>query len=179
MTKENKELEFIGKEIKQAIEILEKRETLNNQAIDELDKQLSATKYGSVGHVNKITRLSSLRNYMLRLKEVIEVYKQITDYKSVETVESYIVKIIEDTKASLKASSTALDTAEIFSNDYVKNEILFKTYKELSDLYDETLETLKKIKEGARADAEVPSEQMPYNPAEEVPSKKVDKRENV
>ena len=148
MTKENKELEFIAKEIKQAIEVLEKRETLNGQVIDELDKQLVVTKYGSVGHVNKITRLSSLRNYKLRLKEVIDVYKQITDYKSVETIESYIVRIIEDTKTNLKSSLAALDTVEMFSNDYVKNEILVKTYKELSDLYDETLETLKKIREG-------------------------------
>lgn len=171
MTKENKELEFIAKEIKQAIEVLEKRETLNGQVIDELDKQLAITKYGSVGHVNKITRLSSLRNYKLRLKEVIDVYKQITDYKSVETIESYIVRIIEDTKTNLKASSAALDTVEMFSNDYVKNEILVKTYKELSDLYDETLETLKKIREGARPEVATPVEQVSPQPTEEVPAK--------
>lgn len=171
MTKENKELEFIAKEIKQAIEVLEKRETLNGQVIDELDKQLVVTKYGSVGHVNKITRLSSLRNYKLRLREVIDVYKQITDYKSVETIESYIVRIIEDTKTNLKSSLAALDTVEMFSNDYVKNEILVKTYKELSDLYDETLETLKKIREGARPEVTAPAEQVPPQPKEEVPAK--------
>jgi hypothetical protein len=161
-----KELEMISKETKQAIELFEKRDILNTQMIEELDKQLVSSKYGSVGHVNKITRLSSLRNYKLRLQEVIEAFKQIVDYKSLETIEGYIVKVLEDSKTNLKTSSTSLDSVEIFSNDYIKYEILVKTYKELSDLYSEVIEVLKKIKETVRPE-QAPKQEQEVPPTPE------------
>jgi hypothetical protein len=147
MTKE-KEFEFISKEINQTIDLFEKRDDFNAQLIDELDKQMTAAKYGSVGHVIKATRLSSLRNYRARLKEIIDAFKQIKDMKSLETIEGFINEMLEDSKTNFKNNTIDLEATEIFSNSYIKTEILVKTYKDLSGLYTEVLEILKKIKEG-------------------------------
>jgi hypothetical protein len=129
------------------ITTLEKRDTFNTQVIEELDKMLNLAKYGSVGHVTKIVRLSSMRNYKLRLTEIVQAYKEVTDIQSIQNIETYIASVLADSRTNLKNSNDSLNTTEIFSNDYIKNEILAKTYKELVDLYTEAEAMLKKVKE--------------------------------
>jgi len=147
MTKE-KEISFIKKEAEVFVSTLEKRDAFNTQVIEELDKQLSLSKYGSVGHVNKVVRLSSMRNYKLRLTEAVQIFKEITDMVYIDNVEKYIKSVLDDAKANLKVSTDSLNSVELFSNDYIKNEILSKTYKDLVDLYTEIETVLSKIKEG-------------------------------
>lgn len=160
-----KELKLIKEKMSTIVEILEKRGTLNDQIIEEVDRQLNLAKYGSVSHVNKVVRLSSLRNFKLRFNEVIETFKQVTDYESIETFETYIDKVLEDSKANLKSSSDALSTVELFTNGYIKQEINIKTYKELVVLYEEAIKILQGIREEVR-----PTKEEPV--VEEAPAKK-------
>lgn len=175
MTKE-KEMSFIKKEMETLVTTLEKKDTFNNQVIEELDKLLNIAKYGSVGHVNKVVRLSTLRNYKLRLAEVVEAVKQITDLQSIETLEGYIANVITDSKSNMKSSSDSLNTVEVFTNEYIKNEILVKTYSELSALYTDVESLLKKVKEDLAASV-VPAEET--QPAPLAPKKESTKKETA
>jgi len=161
MTKE-KEISFIKKEMQTLVSVLEKRDAFNTQVIDEVDKMLNLAKYGSVSHVTKVVRLSSMRNYKLRLTEVIQAFKEVTDMQSIENIESYVANVLADSKTNLKNSNDSLNTVELFSNDYIKNEILSKTYKDLVDLYTETETLLKKVKESFVA--ENTKDQIPPTP---------------
>lgn len=147
-----KEISFIQNEMLAHIATLEKRDTFNTQVIEELDKSLNIAKYGSVAHVTKVTRLSTMRNYKLRIAEIIEVFKGLKDLQSVESLKTNLTTIITDSKANLKNSTDAMNAVEVFTNDYIKNEILVKTYKELSDLYAEADEMLNKVKEALTAE---------------------------
>lgn len=178
MTKE-KEISFIKKEMEAVVSSLEKRDVYNTQVIEELDKLMNLSKYGSVSHVSKVTRLSSMRNYKLRLTEVIEVFKEITDVQAIDNLDVYITNVLTDSKTNLKASTDALNSVEIFTNDYIKNEILVKTYKDLVDLYTEVQGLMKKVKESfiaeaAKEEPQAPT-QTPPPPGTSFPTKKTDK----
>jgi hypothetical protein len=141
-----KEISFIKQEMEAMVKVLEKRDEITTQVIEELDKMLNLAKYGSVGHVNKVERLSTSRNYKNRITEVIGAFKSITDLQSIETLEANLAKVITESSTNLKNSNDSLNSSEVFSNDYIKFEILVKTYRELSDLYAEVGEMLEKVK---------------------------------
>jgi len=147
MTKENQE-SFIQKELAPVIETLTKRDAYSTQVIEELDKLLNIAKYGSVGHVNKVIKLSTMRNYALRLNEITTAFKEIKDMEALNNVKEYIVNVLKDATTNFKSSSDSLNAVEVFTNEYIKHEILVKTYKELTDLYTEIEGILTKVVEG-------------------------------
>jgi hypothetical protein len=180
-----KEFSIIKKEIEGYISSLEKRDVYNTQVIEELDRLLNVAKYGSVGHANKVVRLSTLRNYKLRVGELIQMLKECKDTSVVAQMITIMENMAKDSKTNLKSANESLNIVEIFSNDYIKNEILAKTYKDLADLYDDVEKFLKSLVE------ETPESEMPVQetqpeivepvrgPLPGKPTKKTDKEETI
>ncbi len=178
--KMKKQFSAVKKEIESLVVTMEKRDAYNTQVIEELDKLLNIAKYGSVGHANKVVRLSTLRNYKLRLGEVIQMFKEFKDLEAIQSMITVVESMATDSKTNLKAANDSLGVVEIFSNDYMKNEILAKTYKDLFDLYTEVGEFLKKLVE---EDEKQPEPEMPMPeaaiPIEEKAVKKSASKENL
>lgn len=167
-----KEKVFVEEQMKNVISTLEKRASFNEQSITELEKLLEASKYGSVRHVTKVVGLSTLRNYQVRLEEIVDAFKEIKEMEVVVNIKKTISQLVEESNKNFKSSNEALNAAEIFTNDYIKNEILVNTYRDLENLYKEVNEYLTNIEQGPKEVA-IEEEKKTVTPKVPAPKKEV------